>query len=186
MKTRQKSNSGFTLIELLVVIVIIGILAGLLFPALRGARLQAQKAKARTEVQSIHTAIKAYYAEYGRLPANSGMGSADSFGDEWFDGAAARNVIRVLIGQNVNNLNQRQMVFLEGKGIQTGGANAGEFLDPWGNQYKIKLDMNYNGKLEYFSGVETIPASAIVVSFGPSGRQCDPNASACDNIVSHK
>lgn len=60
---------GFTLIELLVVIAIIGILAGLLMPALARAKRKAQITQATTEIKNLESAISAYHAEYGRYPA---------------------------------------------------------------------------------------------------------------------
>ncbi|MFM8981956.1 MAG: type II secretion system protein, partial [Spartobacteria bacterium] len=56
---------GFTLIELLVVISIIAVLAALAFPAVNGAMDSARKARAKSDVAQIATAVVAYETEYG-------------------------------------------------------------------------------------------------------------------------
>ena len=68
MKISSKSKRAFTLIELLIVIVIIGILAGLLLPAISGARNKAYTAKAQAVVTGLAIAAKGYYTEYGQWP----------------------------------------------------------------------------------------------------------------------
>jgi len=68
MKTRSSSRAAFTLIELLVVIAIIGILAAMLLPVLGKVRDSANKAKAKTEMADLVTAINAYDTDYGRFP----------------------------------------------------------------------------------------------------------------------
>ena len=52
----KKYSKGFTLVELLIVIAIIGVLAGLLYPALAGAMTESNKMKSMNNAKNISTA----------------------------------------------------------------------------------------------------------------------------------
>ncbi len=65
----MKSRKGFTLIELMVVILIVGILAAVAIPILRGRIDAAKWSEGKAMMGSIATAIRAYHAEKGPLGA---------------------------------------------------------------------------------------------------------------------
>jgi len=61
----MKSRKGFTLIELMVVILIVGILAAVAIPILRGRIDSAKWSEGKAMMGSIATSIRAYAAERG-------------------------------------------------------------------------------------------------------------------------
>src|SRR6185295_1583125 len=70
-QTQLPRRAAFTLIELLVVIAIIGVLAALIFPALRAAKIAAARGKVQTELRQVESAIEAYKAKYGLYPPDN-------------------------------------------------------------------------------------------------------------------
>jgi prepilin-type N-terminal cleavage/methylation domain-containing protein/prepilin-type processing-associated H-X9-DG protein len=68
---RQKPTHhpcGFTLIELLVVIAIIGVLVGILLPAMSFAREQSRRAVCLARVRTLSTAVNVYSVDFKTLP----------------------------------------------------------------------------------------------------------------------
>jgi len=146
---------AFTLIELLVVIAIIIILAGLLYPAYQAVQSQAKRTQAKNDLTQIVNAVNAYYTEYGKYPlatADTVYGPAGSLNDGLFYTLRA-----VASGVNAGNAqNLRVIAFINppyvkdpanprsGIGTTTG---AGQYYDPWGTPYVIKIDGNYDNQL---------------------------------------
>lgn len=62
------ATAGFTLIELLVVMAVIGVLAGLLFPAVQSIRETARHTDCINRVRQIGLSIKSYEAAHKRIP----------------------------------------------------------------------------------------------------------------------
>jgi prepilin-type N-terminal cleavage/methylation domain-containing protein len=61
----MKSRKGFTLIELMVVILIVGILAAVAIPIMRGRIDSAKWSEGKAALGTIATALRAYSAEKG-------------------------------------------------------------------------------------------------------------------------
>ena len=66
--TRRIRNNGFTLVELLVVIAIIGILVGMLFPAIQMVREAARRTSCLNNIRQIALAAQNYESTFQRFP----------------------------------------------------------------------------------------------------------------------
>jgi prepilin-type N-terminal cleavage/methylation domain-containing protein len=148
--------SGFTLIELLVVILIVAVLMGLAFPVFQGVQNSAKKTQAKNDLVQIVTAVNAFYTEYGRypLPASATSDATATYGSS----NSNRTLFDELRGIAGTTLNTRQIVFLSPpdakdptkprSGIAAAtSANAGQYFDPWGTAYAIRIDWNYDNEV---------------------------------------
>jgi type II secretory pathway pseudopilin PulG len=193
---RHSDEGAFTLIELLVVIAIIIILAGLLFPALRGAQEQARRTQAKNDLTQIVTAVNAYYTEYGKYPLvaadNTIYGPAGSLNDGLFYTLRA-----VATGANAGDVaNPRKIVFISppdvkdpanpraGIGTPT-GTGPGQFFDPWGKPYNVEIDGGYDNTVANpytaNAGATNLQLGVIAWSLGKDGNGAIAAASGDKN-----
>ena len=176
-----QSQPAFTLIELVVVITVIGILVALLFPAFKGVQDQAKRTQAKNDVTQIGTAVNAFYTEYGKYPVT--VAGEPTFGPGGMP-TTNQTLLNPLRALDVV-LNPRQIVFLSPpdvkdkanprSGIGTDAANLGQYFDPWGSNYVIRIDGDYKNTLvnpygnNNGAGADLLHQGVIAWSLGKDG-----------------
>ena len=141
---------AFTLIELLVVILIIAILIGLAFPVFQTVQTTAKKTQAKNDVTQIVTAVNAFYTEYGKYPTAETTDAAATYGPGNKNADVIFNELRA---KSTATLNTRQIVFIS-PAEDTSQPNPkgkiatdGQFYDPWGSAYSIRIDADYDNQV---------------------------------------
>lgn len=178
--TKETSRAAFTLLELLVVISIIGILAGLMFPAATGALRKAEEANAQNTAYNLKNAISAYYTEYRKYPVDSNTDEGETLYSDHV-------IMDVLLGADSEaergGLNPRRIAFFTGKqakpmgggkyrkGVKLESGGAGELWDPYGQYYRLILDLDYNNRVQTpdwdkATDSRELPESILVWSLG--------------------
>ena len=153
---RIDKKSGFTLIELLMVIAIIGILAGILIPAVGTVREQANVAASKSVLSNYVNAIHLFKGEYSYYPFVTGGTDLDnsikSIGTETF--------ITTLSGRDSNRNkpgssndvklsgNRRMLSFYSFGESEYSTSNSSEIVDRFDNpNIVIVIDGNGDGQV---------------------------------------
>ena len=113
MNRKFRAQDGFTLIEIMVVILIIGLLALMVVPRLRGVADRAKRTKAQADIQELKQALDRYYLDNGSYPTT--------------DQGLQALVSPPSSGRQATNYEQ-------------GGYIEKLPNDPWGNQYFYQSD----------------------------------------------
>ncbi|MEP4078616.1 type II secretion system protein [Haloferula sp.] len=184
MKIHQlpRRAKGFTLIELLVVITIIAILAGLSFAGVNLAMKKAKKTQGLVAATSLATAIETFYGEYNRLP--------DVQGEVETDGGGTK-LLQVLLALDGAEDNTRSIIFLQapeakgkrgGIGYEGSGDNVEGMWDPFGNPFTVILNTEYEDRLTFSYGSQTVNLRGKQVAvYSPGG---DGELNTTDDIKS--
>jgi len=83
MSSALNRKRGFTLVELLVVIAIIGVLVGLLLPAVQSAREAARLTQCKNNLRQLGIALLDYEITQGEFPAGVVSNDEDSIDDDF-------------------------------------------------------------------------------------------------------
>jgi prepilin-type N-terminal cleavage/methylation domain-containing protein len=180
---RHSDEWAFTLIELLVVMTLIAILLGIGYPAFTSVMESARKTQAKNEEQQIVAAVNAYYTDYGKYPLPVGAAADTTYGSGGTSNGELFYTLRAVAGGTMNALdaaNPRKIVFIQPpvskdqgtprSGIQTASST---WYDPWGSQYNVRIDGDYNNQLTnpYTDppGGQPLNNGVIAWSFGKNG-----------------
>jgi prepilin-type N-terminal cleavage/methylation domain-containing protein len=178
MRQNGRTNA-FTLIELLTVIAIIGVLAALLFPAIKSALLKAETSKAQAAISGLSTAFRAYYTEYGKWPIADTIPGAYNVDTPLYGILKGENNTTV-IGTRTYQGNPRNIVFLEFKAADLVASGiTTNFVDPWKQVYHCTFDVTYVNQVPnpfmvllptLCSGANCINSGFVIWSAGPDGQ----------------
>lgn len=152
------------------------------------------------------TAVNAYYTEYGKYPlvnTDSTYGRSGAPSDTLFDelrglSSAAQNPRQIAFispADSKDANNPRSGIVTQDVTVNGVAIKKGEFVDPWGNSYNIKIDGDYDNVVTNpyggsgGAGSGLIRQGVIAWSFGKDGvlgdkRKNDGKFSGSDDVIS--
>ena len=189
---------NFTLVELLVVIGIIAILAGLIIPVVISSKRQGKITQARADMSSIRTAFEQMNKEYGTMAKhdsgsyklggesftkNDGDITIGSFSGNKYDSSAKTKYCKVIaelcVPEKITpSLNKKNLKLLDpkpeydaSKGPTEGDNENHTWLDPWGNPYMIRINVDSSETVaDPSKSGKKLSRRIILWSLGPDGK----------------
>lgn len=141
VEARRPLRPGFTLVELLVVIAIIGILIGMLLPAVQQVREAARRTQCANNMRQITLGILNYESSFQHFPPgtiNNRPGTGPGYNASNRDGSQITTLAYVLPFLEQNNLDQ--YVTCDKLLTQTGAGPAGRWYNISGSSTDTILD----------------------------------------------
>ena len=143
-QVKQYKREAFTLIELLTVIAIIGILAGILVPAVGQVRKKTAIATSKAKIEQYVTALEGFKAEYGYFPFTQDL---DANG---------------LIELDTPRMSEKFVETLSARSIK----DANRSVSGEGNRRRIQFYVFTDAEISDGLGYDDIKANTVIDSFG--------------------
>jgi len=138
------NRSGFTLVELLVVIAIIGVLTGLLLPAVQMARESARRMSCTNNLRQIGLAIQMHHDVLNRIPPAilNGNQSGYNYAGKYFGWGAL--ILPYCEQTNIQNLVDFDQDVYEEHNVQAGANVIPMFICPSDSETEVRNVTFYN------------------------------------------
>ena len=168
--------------ELLVVMTIIAILASISIPVGNMILRRVRIVHAKLMALELRKAVGTYTSDYGRYPLLADRGGQKKSDAEVESGRA---LMDVLMGSDdaagPGGLNPRHQSYISANRASSPGHNprdgvvytangGGTLYDPWGNEYRVLMDVDRNNRCVAPDGEGVIAKDVLVWSLGPNGE----------------
>ncbi len=154
----EKIKKAFTLVELLIVVAIIGILAGMLMPALSLVKNNVAKGQTETFLNALSNGLEIYNKEYGYFP--NFLTQRDRI--NLANASYSEDLVKTLTGRtpegdkltnaDKKDFNRNSIEFLSFSDknlVQRNGSTKWNLVDSFGNpNIYISVDSDRNGKIK--------------------------------------